>query len=59
MTSFFTSIGHACTSFFKHMPALGNFFNYFIILTLTVATFFWIGYMLKNPQGDANYLSKK
>ena len=41
------------------MPALANFFNYFIILTLTVATFFWISYMLKNPQGDSNYLSKK
>lgn len=58
MTSFFNAIGDAFTSFFKLMPIIGPFMNYFIIFSLAAGTFYWIYYMMKDPKDDKNYLSK-
>ncbi len=58
MTEIINAIGRGFTQFFKIMPIVGDYVNYFIILSLSVATIYWIYYMMKNPGKDENYLSK-
>ena len=59
MTSFFNTLGHAFTKFFSIMPVIGGAMNLFIIASLTIGTFYWIYYMMKDPGKEENYLSKK
>ena len=59
MTNFFNSLGQLCTKFFTIMPVVGHGINLCIIAVLSIGTFYWIYYMIKDPGKDSNYLSHK
>ncbi len=58
MNSFWYSLADCFQSVFDLMPNIGSYINRLLFVTGFVSTAYWIFYMVRNPKGRDNYLSK-
>lgn len=57
MTAFFYAIGSAFEAIFSILPPIGPLVNILFLIIGFVATFLWIGYMIKTQDEEKGFNS--